>query len=88
MTARPRPLIAVRLVGPADTVAAHKAHLIEHFQHLYGPTADYRSTTRHGSHQGECRTYLSVTQKETRTMTPEPLQHNENPTSKRQENTR
>ena len=78
MTARPRPLIAVRLIGPADVVASHKAHLIEHFQTVYGPAATCRTSTRHASHLGECRTYLTVTPKET-TVPTNPLQYNENP---------
>lgn len=61
MIARPRPLIAVRLIGPADAVAAHKDHLIKHFQTVYGLAVTCRTSTRHASHRGECRTYLSVT---------------------------
>jgi excisionase family DNA binding protein len=53
-------LIAVRLIGPADVVAAHKAHLIKHFQTVYGPAATCRTSTRHASHIGECRIYLTA----------------------------
>jgi hypothetical protein len=87
MPARPRPLIAVRLIGPADAVAAHKAHLIEHFHTVYGPAAICRTSTRHASNAGECRTYLSVTAKEP-AMNVNPLHRKENPPTDRQENTR
>ena len=69
MAERPRPLVAVRLIGPADVVATHKAHLIEHFATVYGGGVICRTSTRHGSHVGECRAYLTVT----------PLRHNEKP---------
>lgn len=87
MPDRPRPLIAVRLIGPTDVVATHKAHLIKHFQTVYGPAATCRTSTRHASHVGECRTYLTVTLKEP-TVPAKPLQHNENPPSDRQEEKR
>jgi hypothetical protein len=88
MPDRPRPLIAVRLIGPADVVAAHKAHLIKHFQSVYGPAAICRTSTRHASHLGECRTYLTVIPKETTRMPAKPLQHSENPPPGRLETTR
>lgn len=48
MRVRPVPVIAVRLIGPADEVAAHKAHLIEHFTTVYGPAATCRTSTLEG----------------------------------------
>jgi hypothetical protein len=85
MTIRPRPVIAVRLIGPADVVATHKAHLIYHFQTLYGPAVICRTSTRRASYAGECRTYLTVILKE---HTLEPLQRNGNSPASRMEDTR
>ena len=45
MTARPRPLLAVRLIGPADIVAAQKDELIAHFVSTFGPGAVCRAST-------------------------------------------
>ena len=85
MPTRPRPVIAVRLIGPADVVAAHKAHLIDHFTSTYGNRATCRTSTRHASHVGVCRTYLTVTL-EGAPMTPDPLRHNVIPSLDRKEN--
>jgi hypothetical protein len=64
MTTRTRPLIAVRLIGPADVVASHKAHLIEHFAAIYGSRAICRTSTRAASYTNELRVYVTVTAKE------------------------
>ncbi|SNY09862.1 hypothetical protein [Paractinoplanes atraurantiacus] len=59
-TTRPRPLLAVRLTGPANIVAAHKRHLIEHFAAVYGENHICRTSTRHADHVGEINAYLTV----------------------------
>ena len=64
MPQRPRPLIAVRLIGPADTVTAHKGHLLAHFAETFGDRATCRASTHPASHTGEVRVYLTVTAKE------------------------
>jgi hypothetical protein len=64
MTTQTRPLIAVRLVGPADTVATQKDQLIAHFTRVFGPGITCRTSTRHASHADERRIYFTVTAKE------------------------
>lgn len=64
MTTRTRPLIAVRLTGPADVVAAQKDLLIAHFASVFGPGTTCRASTRHADHADERRIYLTVTPKE------------------------
>jgi hypothetical protein len=64
MTTRRRPLIAVRLVGPADTVTAQRDQLIAHFTRVFGAGTTCRTSTRHGSHADERRVYLTVSPKE------------------------
>lgn len=64
MTVRSRPLLAVRLIGPADIVAAQKDQLIEHFVAAFGPGAVCRASTRHADRVGDRRVYLTVTAKE------------------------
>ncbi len=64
MTTRTRPLLAVRLVGPADTVTTQRDQLIAHFTRVFGPGTTCRASTRHASHAEERRVYLTVTAKE------------------------
>ena len=64
MSTRTRPLIAVRLTGPAEIVATQKDQLIVHFARTFGPGATCRASTRHGDHADERRVYLTVTPKE------------------------
>jgi hypothetical protein len=64
MPARPRPLIAVRLIGPADVVTAHKEHLLAHFAQTFGEHATCRASTHPASYANETRVYLTVTAKE------------------------
>lgn len=64
MPYRPRPLLAVRLVGPADIVIAHKAYLLAHLAETFGDRATCRTSTRPGSYTNELRLYLTVTAKE------------------------
>ena len=64
MPARPRPILAVRLIGPADTVTAHITTLVAQLVAAYGEQVICRISTHHGSHAGEIRTYITVTPKE------------------------
>ncbi|MEU7903001.1 hypothetical protein [Actinoplanes sp. NPDC049118] len=64
MPYRPRPLLAVRLIGPANVVAAQKAHLLAHLAGTFGDRATCRASTHPASHANEIRVYLTVTRKE------------------------
>jgi hypothetical protein len=64
MPTRNRPLIAVRLTGPADIVATQKRQLMLHFARVFGPDTTCRTSTRHADHADERRVYLTVTPKE------------------------
>jgi hypothetical protein len=64
MARRPRPLLAVRLIGCADVVTAYKEHLQAHFADTYGERATCRTSTHPASYTGETRVYLTVTAKE------------------------
>jgi hypothetical protein len=61
---RPRPLLAVRLIGPDDVVTAQKAHLLAHLACTFGDRATCRASTHPASHANEIRVYLTVTRKE------------------------
>jgi hypothetical protein len=60
MPTRTRPMLAVRLIGPADVVAAHKAHLIAHFAEMFGDRAICRASTHPAGYANETRVYLTV----------------------------
>jgi hypothetical protein len=62
---RPRPILAVRLIGPAATVSAHTVALAAALTAEYGDRATCRTSTHHASHTGEIRTYITLTSKET-----------------------
>ena len=64
MPNRPRPLLAVRLIGPADVVTAHKQHLLAHLADAFGDRATCRASTHPASYANETRVYLTVTTKE------------------------
>ena len=61
MPARPRPILAVRLIGPA---AAVTAALVAHLTATHGDRATCRTSTHRASHTGEIRTYITLTPKE------------------------
>ena len=65
MPARPRPILAVRLIGPAATVTTHTTALVAHLTAAYGHRATCRTSTHHASQTGEIRTYITLTPKET-----------------------
>jgi hypothetical protein len=64
MPQRPRPLLAVRLIGPADVVTEQKAHLLAHFAQTFGERATCRASIHPASYACELRVYLTVTAKE------------------------
>ncbi|RIV37149.1 hypothetical protein [Micromonospora radicis] len=67
MPTRPRPLIAVRLIGPTATVKSHAvtiaAQLVAHFGR---ERVTCRTSTRPAGYSGESRTYITLTRKEPR----------------------
>ena len=63
MTTRPRPFLAVRLIGPAADVTTQTAALVAHFTAAYGTRATCRTSTHHASHAGEIRVYLTIAPK-------------------------
>jgi hypothetical protein len=60
---RPRPILAVRLIGPAAAVTTQTAALIAQLTATYGGRATCRTSTHPASHTGEIRVYLTVTPK-------------------------
>ena len=66
MQTRPRPLLAVRLIGPADVVTAQSTALVAQLTAKYGGRATCRTSTHHASYTGEIRVYLTITPKEER----------------------
>ncbi len=63
MPTRHRPVLAVRLIGPADVVTAQQAALVAQLTTAYGDRATCRTSTHHASHTGEIRVYITVTAK-------------------------
>lgn len=65
MPARPRPLLAVRLIGPADTVTTQKNYLTAYYAKVFRHQATTCRTTTHAArHTGEIRTYITITAKD------------------------
>ena len=64
MPNRPRSLLAVRLISPADVVTAYKQHLLAHLADTFGDRATCRASTHPASYANETRVYLTVTTKE------------------------
>ena len=63
MRTRIRPLLAVRLLGPAEVVTEQKAYLTTHLARCFGNRAICRTSTHAARHAGEIRAYLTVTPK-------------------------
>jgi hypothetical protein len=63
MPTRPRPLLAVRLIGPADVVAAQRGQLQQFLAGSLGCQAVCRASTHPGSYAGEVRVYLTFTRR-------------------------
>ncbi|MFF0183062.1 hypothetical protein ACFYPF_28645 [Micromonospora sp. NPDC005223] len=67
MPTRPRPLVAVRLIGPTATVTTHAAtiaaQLVAHHGH---ERVTCRTSTRTAGYSGESRAYITITRKEPR----------------------
>ncbi|MET7468403.1 hypothetical protein ABZS35_06625 [Micromonospora sp. NPDC005599] len=67
MPTRPRPLVAVRLIGPTATVTAHAATIAAQLVAHYGrERVTCRTSTRTGGYSGESRAYITITRKEPR----------------------
>ncbi|MET8908235.1 hypothetical protein [Micromonospora sp. NPDC004551] len=65
MPTRPRPLVAVRLIGPTATVTTHATTIAAQLVAHYGPErVTCRTNTRHGDYSGESRAYITLTRKE------------------------
>ena len=64
MPVRPRPVIAVRLIGPIAIVEAHATTLAAQLRADYGRRATCRTSTHPARHTGESRIYITVTPKE------------------------
>jgi hypothetical protein len=64
MPNRPRPLLAVRLIGPVDVVAMYKQHLLAHLADTFGDVTTCRASTHPAGYVGETHVYLTVTEKE------------------------
>jgi hypothetical protein len=64
MPARPRPLFAVRLIGPTATVTTQKAHLLTYLARYFGKEAVCRTSSHSARNAGESRVYITVTAKE------------------------
>lgn len=66
MPTRPRPLVAVRLIGPTATVTTHAAtiaaQLVAHHDGRERVTC--RTSTRTADYSGESRAYITITRKE------------------------
>jgi hypothetical protein len=60
-----RPLLAVRLIGPTETVTTQKAYLTAYLSELFGGQVTVRTSTQSARRAGEIRAYLTVTTKET-----------------------
>ncbi|MEV4823999.1 hypothetical protein [Micromonospora sp. NPDC049274] len=67
MPTRPRPLVAVRLIGPTTTVKAHAVTIAAQLTAHYGrERVICRTSTRPAGYSGESRTYITITRKEPR----------------------
>jgi hypothetical protein len=63
MPRQSRPLLAVRLIGPAATVTTHATALAAQFTATYGGRATCRTSTHPARHAGEVRVDLTITPK-------------------------
>ncbi len=64
MPARPRPIIAVRLIGPTATVKTRAVTIAAQLAAHYGRRATCRTSTHPARHTGESRVYITITPKE------------------------
>jgi hypothetical protein len=63
-TGRPRPLLAVRLIGPAEIVNSHKTYLASYYAKVFREKGTCRISTHSTKNAGEVRVYLTITSKE------------------------
>ncbi|MFU8854921.1 hypothetical protein ACNAW0_28725, partial [Micromonospora sp. SL1-18] len=62
MPTRPRPLVAVRLIGPAATVKAHAATIAAQLAAYHGrERITCRTSTHPARYSGESRAYITIT---------------------------
>jgi hypothetical protein len=64
MPRQSRPLLAVRLIGPTETVTRQKAYLSAYLAESLGAGVMCRTSTHPAGHAGEARVYLTLTAKE------------------------
>ena len=64
MPGRPRPLLAVRLIGPTASVAAHAAVVAAQLRAFYGDRATCRISNHAARYTGESRAYITITERE------------------------
>jgi hypothetical protein len=63
-TRRPRPLLAVRLIGPEEIVTSQKTYLASYYANIFREKAICRISTHPARNAGEVRVYLTITPKE------------------------
>jgi hypothetical protein len=64
MPARPRPILAVRLIGPTAVVQAHTAALAAQLANFYGTAATCRTSTCPARYRDEIRSYITISRKD------------------------
>jgi hypothetical protein len=64
MSSQNRPLLSIRLIGPADVVTASKQQLTAFVAANLGDRAVCRTSTHPASYANEIRVYVTVTTKE------------------------
>ncbi|RZU49330.1 hypothetical protein EV385_1075 [Krasilnikovia cinnamomea] len=61
MSGRPKPILAVRLIGPAEIAATQARYLAAYLAKSYSGRATCHTSTRPARNPGEIRVYLTVT---------------------------
>jgi hypothetical protein len=64
VSSKKRPLLSARFIGPADVVAASKAHMTVFVAERFGDRAVCRISTHSARYADEFRVYVTVTTKE------------------------
>jgi hypothetical protein len=64
MPSRPRPILAVRLIGPTVTVKAQATTIAAQLAAQFGHRATCRTSVHPARHAGESRVYITLTPKE------------------------
>lgn len=63
MTDQPEPVLAVRLIGPAELVTAQRTYLTAYYRKLFPVPVTVRSSTQTARRTGHLRVYLTITPK-------------------------